>query len=103
MFYDRPGMKLYAEILAIECVPVGEDITGELSSGMAVLRGSMMAASVRYQSKNSYPQKYCVAEGGYEAKVFPDYKFDVDDQSRVQDGDGVFCLQIADHEARDCE
>lgn len=82
------------ERFTIECVPVGEDVTGELSSGYAVLRGSIMAASFRYKpAKNRY-ERCCVVEGGYEYSFSPDYEYDIDDESHVQDGDRVFCLRI---------
>ena len=90
---DGPGMTSCIDVLAVNCIPAGDDITGELSSGYAVLRGSIMAGYFRFKPHRY--ESHCIAKGGYETKFSPDYRFDVDDDSRVQDGDRVFCLRIA--------
>lgn len=90
---DGPGMASCIDVLAVNCVPAGDDITGELSSGYAVLRGSIMAAYFRFK-RHSY-ESHCVAKEGYEKSFFPDYRFDVENDFRVRDGDCVFCLRIA--------
>lgn len=95
---DGPGMTSCIDVLAVNCIPAGDDITGELSSGYAVLRGSIMAGYFRFKG-HSY-KLGCIAKGGHETEFFPDYRFDVDDDSRVQDGDRVFCLRIATHNPR---
>ncbi|KAJ8113251.1 hypothetical protein OPT61_g4575 [Boeremia exigua] len=80
------------DVLAVHCVPAGDDITGELLSGYAILKGPIMAGYFRFR-----PQQYrthFMAKGGVEAEFNPDYRFDVYDEHRVQDGDRIFCLQI---------
>ncbi|EON61245.1 hypothetical protein W97_00458 [Coniosporium apollinis CBS 100218] len=92
---DGRGMTSCIDVLAVNCIPAGDDITGELSSGYAVLRGSIMAGCFR-SFAHGYEWGY-IAKGGYETEFSPDYRFDVDDDSRVQNGDRVFCLRIATH------
>jgi hypothetical protein len=90
---DRPGMTSCIDVLDVNCIPAGDDITGELSSGYAVLRGSVLAGYFRFKPR-SY-ESHCIAKWGYETSFFPDYRLDTDDDSRVQDGDRVLCLRIA--------
>ncbi|KAF2272450.1 HET-domain-containing protein [Westerdykella ornata] len=92
---DEPGTSPCVEVVAVDCTPAGHDITGELSSAHAILRGWIMAGYISLKlTPNNYWQHYMTNRGD-EARFFPNYRFDVDDESRVQDGDGIFCLWIA--------
>jgi hypothetical protein len=92
------------DVLAVNCIPVGDDMVGELSSGYAVLRGSIIAGYFDFRPHSygqyyiaSYEHHYITMEGA-QTKFFPDYVFDADNESRVEDGDCIFCLRIAtDH------
>ncbi|KAJ4993159.1 hypothetical protein SVAN01_01511 [Stagonosporopsis vannaccii] len=78
------------DVLAVNCVPAGEDITGELSSGYVVLRGWIMAARLRMHDGS-----YCIGKGACTTEFFPDYQFDVDDDLYTPGADRLFCLRVA--------
>lgn len=95
---DKSRMDPFVEVLAVDCVAAGDDITGELSSGYAILRGSILAGHFGYR-----PQTYgshWMTSDEYETSFRPDYTFDVDTEFRVQDGDRIFCLRIATENPR---
>jgi hypothetical protein len=85
----------------VNCVQAGPDITGEISSGFVVLQGPLMAARFKYKpcfrQDRHFPlhDKYCLVKGGCEREFRPDYKFDENDQSRVQSGDKILCVKVA--------
>ena len=63
------------DVLAVHCVPAGNDVTGELSSGYAILKGPMMAGNFRFRPEQY--EKHFISKGGVETRIWPDYSFDV--------------------------
>jgi hypothetical protein len=91
--YDQPRWLYCIDVLAAQCIPAGDDITGELSDGFAVIRGAMMAG--HFMDTPHKWERYHIARDGREATFWPDYVFDVDNETRVNDGSKIFCLRVA--------
>lgn len=87
--YFTSRYKLSAEIVEVECQPVGFNATGEVSGGFVRLRGSVVAVQFTKTGKDLVS---CVLHKGSSAKAT--IMIDSRETLEIEDGTVVYCLSM---------
>ena len=86
----------YASVVDTSCVPVDKDVTGQLTSGFIVLRGTLIAADLCRIASRTYNEWQIVPIGGQHLEssfLYPDISLDRTEHG-FEGTTRVYCLKL---------